>query len=262
MTAHDILRQIIGLCPWVDPANTVDRVIVGDGDRPVHSALVTWISSRDACREAMARGADLIVTHEPTFWRHLDDFPEPADPHAVAKQRELRDAGLTIIRLHDTWDRFPGVGIPFAWAQFLGLEGAPAATGWNGYLHRYDIAPTTAGAFARRVASRTATLGEPVIQFIGAAEAPVSRIGIGTGCACDPATYQTMGCDLAVVCDDGACYWSPIQRAADVGMPVVRVNHGTSEEPGMVTLAAYLRETFGLPVEHLPHPCLYIPVSA
>lgn len=35
---------------------------------------------------------------------------------------------------------------------------------------------------------------------------------------------------------------------------MIRVNHGTSEEPGMVALARYIRETFGsLRVEHLPH---------
>ncbi len=263
MTANEILQQLLAACDWVNPAQTVDRIVAGDGDRPVRTVLVTWISSLAACRTAIARGVDLLVTHEPTFWRHLDDFPEPVDQYALAKQREIREAGLTILRLHDSWDRFPGVGIPFAWAQYLGLPGAPVATGMAGYLHRYDVAPTTAGAFARQVAVRTAALGEPVIQFAGDPGAVVSRIGTGTGCACDPAAYQAMGCDLAVVCDDGTCSWGHLQRAADLGLPVIRVNHGTSEEPGMLTLAAHLRAAFpGLQVEHLPHPCCYAPMRA
>jgi len=36
--------------------------------------------------------------------------------------------------------------------------------------------------------------------------------------------------------------------------PVIRVNHGTSEEPGMVTLTKYINDTLkGVRAEHLPH---------
>jgi hypothetical protein len=74
------------------------------------------------------------------------------------------------------------------------------------------------------------------------------------GCACDIPTYRELGCDCSVVCDDGSCYWAGIQRAEDGGHPVIRVNHGTSEEPGMVTLTSYINERLdGLRAEHLPH---------
>lgn len=63
-----------------------------------------------------------------------------------------------------------------------------------------------------------------------------------------------MGCDCSVVCDDGSCYWSKIRRAKDQGHSVIRVNHGTSEEPGMVSLTEYLNENIdGVTAEHLPH---------
>ena len=133
-------------------------------------------------------------------------------------------------------------------------QGAPAAVGARGYQHRYDIAPTPLDEFAARVAWRAAALGEPFVQVVGDGGQPVSRIGIGTGCGCDIRTFQAMGCDASIVCDDGSCYWSVIQRAADEGHPVIRVNHGTSEEPGMVTLTDYLnRHLPGLAAEHLPH---------
>jgi hypothetical protein len=63
-----------------------------------------------------------------------------------------------------------------------------------------------------------------------------------------------MGCDCSIVCDDGSIYWREIQMAKDLGHPVIRVNHGTSEEPGMVTLARYLTDNFpSIRVQHLPH---------
>jgi hypothetical protein len=121
-------------------------------------------------------------------------------------------------------------------------------------MHRYDIEPTTAGDMARRVAAKTALLGEPVIQFIGDASARVSRIGIGTGCLCSPRIFMDMGCDLSIVCDDGASYWQWLQLADDCGHPVVRVNHGTAEEPAMETLARYISDNMpGVEAEYLPH---------
>jgi hypothetical protein len=63
-----------------------------------------------------------------------------------------------------------------------------------------------------------------------------------------------MECDCSIVCDDGSCYWEGIQRAEDGGHPVIRVNHGTSEEPGMVNLTKYINSHLtGLYAEHLSH---------
>lgn len=248
----------MGICDWVDPEKTVDRIILGDGTKPVQRAMVTWISSFEALREAARRGVDLLITHEPTLWKHADESTQlTEDAFAREKSRFIEEAGLTILRIHDSWDRFPEVGIPFAWAKFLGLAGPPVETGWEGYLHAYDIEPTRAGEFAERIARRTACLGEGVIQFSGNPGKIATRVGIGTGCACNPITYREMGCDLSVVCDDGTSYWGDIQRSLDAGFPVIRVNHGTSEEPGMISLTDYLKETFPeISFEHLPHtPC-------
>ena len=85
----------------------------------------------------------------------------------------------------------------------------------------------------------------------------VSRIGIGTGCACSVDGFLRLGCDCSLVCDDGSRYWSEIQMAADLSHPVLRVNHGTSEEPGMISLAGYLKETMGITAIHFPQGARY-----
>jgi len=104
------------------------------------------------------------------------------------------------------------------------------------------------------VARACASIGEDQVQFTGDPSQKISRVGIGTGCCCNIRTFIEMGCDCSVVCDDGSCYWSEIQRAKEIGHPVIRVNHGTSEEPGMVTLTNYINTQMkGLSAEHLPH---------
>ena len=252
MRAKDIAEHFLSQADWVDRAETVDRVIIGDPETDVDRCLVTWMPSMAALRAMVDRGMSLLVCHEPTFWNHRDNRAE--DEAIRLKEQFIKDHGLVIVRNHDCWDRWPGVGIPWAWARFLELGPVPAQVGGKGYQHRYDIGPVPLDAFAARVASRCALIGEPAVQVTGDPAAELSRIGIGTGCGCTIAEYMNMGCDCSIVCDDGSCYWSDIQRAEDLGHAVIRVNHGTSEEPGMVSLTDYINEHIdGVQAEHLPH---------
>jgi len=266
LKATDMHQHFLSIAEWVDPADTVDRIIIGDPETEVRRVLVTWMSTFDAVRAAATRGCQMLITHEPTFWVHRDElanverWPDgsPKRELALRKRRFIEQNGLVILRIHDVWDRMPEIGIPWAWARFLGLGTSPAAIGAEGYQHRYDVDPLTLEALARLIAARTATLGEPWVQVVGDGGREVSRVGIGTGCGCDIATYLDMGCDCSVVCDDGSSYWKGIQMAKDMGHPVIRVNHGTSEEPGMVSLAEYINGGIpGLAATHLPHGCSF-----
>ena len=264
MKAIDILNAFLDRADWVDRANTVDRIIIGDPEKEVRSALVTWISSLAAVRAAIARHADMLVTHEPTFYVHRQEHEKwEASPTTREKKALIDNSGLVVLRIHDVWDHMPEAGIPWAWARFLGLGEKPAAISEDEYQHRYDIAPVTLGAFAGRIARRVRGLGESCVQLIGEGRRRVSRVGIGTGCLCDIPTFEGMGCDVSIVCDDGTAYWSHLQRAADAGHHVLRVNHGTSEEPGMITLTQYINEHLpGVQAVHLPHGCCYRVVRA
>ncbi len=254
MKISAILDHFLSRADWLDRSTTVDRIIAGDPDTDADHCLVTWMPSCKALRFMVDRGFRLLICHEPTFWNHLNDQPGPDDRMGRDKMAYIRDHGLVILRNHDCWDRWPEVGIPWAWAEYLGLGNRPARVSPDGYHHRYDIDPMPLAAFARQVANRCRDIGEPMVQVTGDASQTVSRIGIGTGCGCDIPTYQNMGCDCSIVCDDGSCYWEGIQKAEDGGHPVIRVNHGTSEEPGMVTLTEYINTYLdGMRAEHLPH---------
>jgi len=254
MRVGDILEHFLSRSDWIDRKKTVDRVIIGDPDADVDRCMVTWMPSFKALRCVVDRGIRLLICHEPTFWNHLDDRPGAEDPGSGEKMAYMEDHDLVIIRNHDCWDLWPDVGVPWAWARFLELGDRPKAISPNGYQHRYDIDPVPLEVFARRVAKRCGSLGEPLVQVTGDTSQTVSRIGIGTGCCCNIPSYQEMDCDCSIVCDDGSCYWAGIQRAHDLEHPVIRVNHGTSEDHGMVTLTTYINEHLdGLQAEYLPH---------
>ena len=259
MTANEILEHFLSRAPWVDRANTVDRIILGDGNKEIKRVLVSWMSTLPAVQYAVEHGFDLLMTHEPTFWLHANEVETldagkvsaPKAAAAAAKRRVIEDSGLIVVRNHDVWDRFPRIGIPHALARHLDVAGEPAATGNGGYQLAFDIPPEPALSLARRFAARTAPLSDPVLQLFGRGETVVTRLGIGTGCCCRPDVFWEMGCDGAVVCDDGCWYWQDGAWAIEAGLPLIRMGHGASEEPGMATLTEYINTQMdGLAAEH------------
>ena len=49
---------------WVDWDNTVDTFKAGDPSRPVRKIAVAWKASFNAIRQAVSRGADMLISHE------------------------------------------------------------------------------------------------------------------------------------------------------------------------------------------------------
>lgn len=259
MTPIEINRYLNTLVEDL-PARTVDRVIYGDADRPVRGIAVAWMPYADTIREAACLGANLLVVHEPTFYDHWDLEGKAAHlPEVEAKKRLIDEHGITIIRCHDVWDAMPGIGIPCAWGDFLGL-GEPVHS--VRHYNVYEVAPVPAAAFAATVAARVAPLGQPVVGFYGDGERRVRRIGLGTGCISDPFTIYGLGADLAIAVDDIVRAWVAGEWCRDGGRPLVVVNHCVSEEPGMASLARYLAATYpGLPVHHIAQGCTYAAIA-
>lgn len=263
MTVNEIRHYFLERSPWVKDRNlTWDNVICGDGNREANRILVTWQSTLAAVRKAVDGGFDTLITHEPTYWGYSDVqerqlyFKEQPDKYVVSQEKLDLLEKLTVLRLHDTWDRFPEYGIPYTWGRFLGF-GQPDIVGGDGYLLCYNVPENSAENWARALAAKTAALGEPLVQFVGNPDKAVRRIGIGTGCAGRPNDYMKLGCDMGVSCDDGTGYWSELACAIDLGFPVVRVNHRTSEEPGMKSLTEYLCRELKLDAEYFCEGCMY-----
>ena len=68
----------------------MDTFKAGDPDTPVTGIAVTMMATLDVLQRAAAAGDNLIITHEPTFFDHLDkadQLPEKdTDPVLAAKR--------------------------------------------------------------------------------------------------------------------------------------------------------------------------------
>jgi putative NIF3 family GTP cyclohydrolase 1 type 2 len=264
MKAIDLMNSLRDSSNY-KPQITVDTIIIGDAEKEIRTVLTTWICSMDAVQAAIDGGFDAIITHEPTFYFHRDEQENLAsiEDASIMKQTGLRkkklieDSKLVVIRIHDSWDIRPYYGMADTWARILGF-GEPVAFASDGFQRRYDIEPIKLDDLAKRVASSTASLGEPLVQVIGDGGKIVSKVCFGPGYASTVQMGREMGCDVNIMCDDGSLFWMDIQCAVDMGYPIIRVNHGTSEEPGAAMIAKYINERLtGVQAIHFAHKPYY-----
>ncbi len=250
MTAQDIRNHLLSKATWVDPKRTVDTVKAGDPTRLIARAGVGWMATIYDLQAAHADGCQLFITHEPTFNDHLDPLDgvcRRTEP-GRSKVEFLQRTGMVVLRCHDAWDGWPGIGIRDSWARGLGLtklvgdnRAAESERGWHAV---YEVPATPLGEFARRVAERVRPLGQDGVEVLGDPQRTVCRPALGVGCGGPDKDMVDLGADLLIVCYDGDSYWRDRERFVELGAAVIVVEHGTSEMWGMESLTRYLTEVF------------------
>ena len=244
MNAHDILKHMLANSPWVDPEKTVDTIKSGDGNKAIKKVAVCWYPSIKTIQSAIDANCGLLITHEPTWWDHLDNPGGWREKGPGLKKTQMFEAsGLVIARLHDTWDNWPELGIRDSFAKGLGLDKfiAEDETRWHAM---YEIPEQTLSSFAEYVARKVAPLGQDAVQVIGDPEMIVKHPSIGVGCGGPKEDMIELGSDVLIMCFDGSPYWSLRDRLAEQRVGVITLEHGTTEMWGMESLAKYIRNTW------------------
>ena len=270
MKALELLNQLHTLAPL--RRDTVDQIVYGDPEREIAKLGLCWMPYSETIERAAADGVNVMVVHEAPFYVHWGwDSPRndvkrtcaeggygralALYEDAVARKKALLDrCGMTLVRCHDALDAAPELGVPYAFARHLGYTRRLAASA-NGYLQVYEIGQTTAMAEVRRLMSRMDDLTQKAAFFYGDGERSITRVGIGTGCCCDPIALLDLGAELCISITDTARTWIHGEFARDTGLPLLVIDHGTSEDCGVRALQEYL-------AQRLPVPCVVYPQGA
>jgi len=276
MKAWELHKHMREVGSWVNWKKTVDTFLFGDPDSDVKGIAVSWMPTFANLKKALEADCNLFITHEPLYAVTVDDKGKinggspSVDIHLrpllgvafnkddvwVKKYEWLKKAGMIVYRCHDFWDDYPDIGIHGAWADWLGLKREPVAS--RRFYEVHEVNEVTVDVLARKVLSRVKPLGQEVVYVIGDKEKKVSRIAIGTGAITNYREMNSLGADVLLVTDDGTRLWESGQWSLDSGVPIIIVNHSTSEEPGMKTLTLYLQKQFpDVPVKHIPTGCIY-----
>ena len=127
MTIQDVINIITATVPEAPLEDilgaTRDTIKVGDASQTVKGIVTTFIATSEVIEKAVELGANLVITHEPTFYEDKDetDWLED-DPVYQAKRRLIDENNVVIWRFHDYWHLHRPDGILTGVLQELGWD--------------------------------------------------------------------------------------------------------------------------------------------
>jgi putative NIF3 family GTP cyclohydrolase 1 type 2 len=255
ITARQVIDRIqnkLGLPPR---ENTVDTFKAGDPDQTITGIVVTMMATYDVLERAAASGKNLVITHEPTFYNHLDQteiLTDRKDAVLSAKQAFIREHRLVVWRFHDGWHARRPDGILF---------GMTRALGWANYQnsqneHLFIVPETTLNKLAENVGRK---LKIDAMRVVGDRNLKISRIAFLPGAAGSARQIQLLESDNVEALIIGETpEWETIEYVADAvsqgkHKALVILGHIPSEQAGMAECALWLSKLVSeVPVEFIP----------
>lgn len=255
LTARQAIDQIkahVGV-PWRD--ETVDTIKAGDPETLVTGIATTMMATFDVIRRAQAEGKNLVITHEPTFYSHLDKtdtLEMEKDAVWADKLKFIVDHKMVVWRFHDHWHMRRPDGI---------MEGVLHSLGWENFYNPETrmvklTAPVSLEALAADVQKK---LGAKVLRVVGDKQMKVTTIAMQPG-AGGPAGHRRalQRPEVEVLLIGEVPEWETIEYVNDAvaegkRKALLLVGHIPSEQPGMENCAVWLK-TFikGVPVGFVP----------
>jgi putative NIF3 family GTP cyclohydrolase 1 type 2 len=254
VTAREVVAEIqkqVGV-EW--QKDTVDTFKAGNPDTAITGIAVTMMATMDVLQRASAKGLNFVVTHEPTFYAHLDTpdgLPE-SDPVWAEKRDFIEKHGMVVLRFHDHWHMRKPDGIEAGMVHALGWEKFQNPE--NQYL--FVMPETTVKKLAEEVAAK---LGSPVVRVVGEPEMKVTKVGLSPGAAgFQPETHALERDDVQVLLVGETREWETVEYAADAvtqgrKKALIVIGHIPSEQAGMEECTRWLKGFMNqVPVEFVP----------
>ncbi len=260
-TIQDVVDLIISSIPGAPREGSVDTFKAGDPSRPATGIVSTFLATCDVIEAAAALGANLIVTHEPTYYNHLDETDWLADDPVYAYKRRLLDAhGIAVWRFHDYWHLYRPDGILTGFLKKLGWEQYPVSDSDRVDLPSIlEIPPTPLAELAAYCKERLEVFHP--IQLVGDPSMTCRRVGLSLGAYGGRGQIGFLGGagrDVDVLLVGEINEWETsvyVQDARSMGREtsLLILGHANSEEPGMEYLVEWLQPRLpDVPVHHVP----------
>lgn len=247
MNVQEVIdRILLDCCGGRKLEKTCDVLASGNPDVQVTGIVTTFMATVDVIKEAVKIGANMIITHEPTYFTGLDaiDWTQN-DPVYLAKKKLIDDYGIVIWRFHDHMhlaktDRiYDGIIKQLGWEDNF-IEKQPPWT--------YLIDQTTVNELSIFLKQK---LGMNVIRVVGNPDMTCSRIGMLVGGGSLGLGSEQMPMELmrdkeldVMICGE-ITEWTLcayVNDAAMLGMnkAMIVVGHERTEEWGMKLMSEWL----------------------
>ena len=253
ITANDVIQSIKEnvTCDWAE--ETVDTFKAGDPSSNVTGIATTFIATMDVLKKAVEENCNLIITHEPTFYNHLDQTDHlKDDPVYEAKIKYINDNNLIIFRFHDHVHQTTPDGILMGMIDRLGWEEHRI----EGEDYVFDFPDMFAGELAKDLKM---TFHKAPIRLIGDPKMSFSRVAFAMGAPGYMAHIKMLQRDDVDVLVGGEVpEWESITYVRDatgagINKVMILIGHANSEEGGMEYVANWLGEIVKeVPVRFIP----------
>lgn len=244
MTVEEAIHAILKKT-GVSCQDTVDTLKIGDPMTEVTGIVTTFIATVDVIKKAREIGANLIVTHEPTFYDHRETITWQKGTHTYQyKKRLLEESGISVFRFHDHIHRTEPDGIIAGFEQALGWKHTPRNP--NGYYF-YDIPTVTLGELMRELKLK---FNAGTMRYVGDENETISRVALLVG-SYPPEFYGELFKDGnfdVLVCGETlewmSCEFIRDSRQSGEKKSLVLLGHRNTEEEGMRCLKEWLKPLF------------------
>ncbi|WKN30821.1 Nif3-like dinuclear metal center hexameric protein [Porifericola rhodea] len=253
LSAQDVIDRIHNNLTVEWKEGGVDNIKAGKAAQTVSGIATTFMATLDVLKRAYAQGANMVITHEPTFYNHQDDksFFETDDPVYLAKLKFIEEHNMVVYRFHDYWHMTRPDGI------FVGVV---EAFDWQKYRRAdeqiFDLPETTLGELASQLSEHFNT---NTLRVVGPKDMKVSTIGILPGAyGMKPQVQMIRENELDVLIVGESAEWETVEYVRDgleagVQKALIVMGHADSEEPGMKYCAEWLQEFIKeVPVTFVP----------
>lgn len=246
MNVKQVVDKIIDACDTPPLEKTCDLLMAGNWNCEVKGIVTTFMATIDVIKAAVSQGANLIITHEPTYftgWDQTDWLQN--DEIYLQKVKLINDNKINIWRFHDHMHMtkpdliFKGIDIDLGWQNYADPM----------FRHCYTIPDTTVSELAEFLKK---ALDVKMARIVGDINSPVKRVGflggggsLGLGREEMPAELMRDAKLDALICGD-ITEWTTcayVRDASQLGFTksMIILGHNRTEEAGMKYLPDWLK---------------------
>ena len=252
MTIQEAVNRIKAAFDAQAGLTTVDTIKCGNPKDALRGIACAFLANRTVLDQAVQAGANLVITHEPTFYNHRDDTGWlKGDAVYESKRQFLEQHGLVVWRLHDLPHIVRPDMIVTGMAQALEFSGPPDAE----HPSHYPIAPRTLRELARHCEEKLAIRG---VRFAGDPEMSCARVALCIGAPGGRAQIEslmTSGVDVVITGESPeweTCEYVRDAAAAGRRKALIVLGHANSEEAGVHWITDWIRGIVPeVPVAHI-----------
>ena len=241
LTANQVIDLIKKNVHCIWSSETVDTFKSGNSKDVVTGITTCMFADMKVLRRAVANHTNLIITHEPTFYNHLDETKTLLNDSVYQdKIKFINDHKLIIWRFHDHFHKMRPDGIYAGMVEKLGW----GKNQTDGSMLHFKFASQKLSDFILRLKS---IFPGNSFMVIGNPEMEVTHVALSVGApgSSDHLKFlQDMGTQLLIAGESPE--WETYQYVYDAWLQgknkaVIFLGHALSEEAGMNYCAGWLK---------------------